>query len=75
MSVHEETIFFLIPLLCEMTKYQIDPVRLVVRHWRRLPREAVNASSLEAFKARFDGTWAALSSGWKHSKGLELDDL
>ncbi|KFZ55828.1 hypothetical protein N321_13973, partial [Antrostomus carolinensis] len=27
----------------------------VVRHWPRLPREAVNAPSLEAFKARLDG--------------------
>ena len=27
----------------------------VVRHWHRLPREAVAAPSLEGFKARFDG--------------------
>ncbi len=28
----------------------------VVRHWHRLPREAVGAPSLEVFKARLDGT-------------------
>ncbi|KFQ37098.1 hypothetical protein N332_01214, partial [Mesitornis unicolor] len=27
----------------------------VVRHWHRLPREAVNAPSLEVLKARLDG--------------------
>ncbi|KFZ57370.1 hypothetical protein N321_13203, partial [Antrostomus carolinensis] len=27
----------------------------VVRHWNRLSREAVDAPSLEAFKARLDG--------------------
>ncbi|KFQ36177.1 hypothetical protein N332_09773, partial [Mesitornis unicolor] len=31
----------------------------VVRHWHRLPREAVDAPSLEVFKARLD---TALSS-------------
>ncbi|KFO10249.1 hypothetical protein N312_03523, partial [Balearica regulorum gibbericeps] len=30
------------------------PVR-VVRHWYRLAREAVDAPSLEVFKARLDG--------------------
>ncbi|KFZ54847.1 hypothetical protein N338_12600, partial [Podiceps cristatus] len=32
----------------------------VLRHWNRLPREAVDAPSLEAFKARLDGTLSNL---------------
>ena len=32
----------------------------VVRHWNRLPREVVDAPSLEAFKARLDGTLSHL---------------
>ncbi|KFO13942.1 hypothetical protein N312_11393, partial [Balearica regulorum gibbericeps] len=27
----------------------------IVKHWNRLPREAVDAPSLEVFKARLDG--------------------
>ena len=34
--------------------------RRVMRHWNRLPREAVNAPSLEAFKARLDGAVSSL---------------
>ena len=32
----------------------------VVRHWNRLPSEVLNAPSLEAFKARLDGTLSNL---------------
>jgi len=32
----------------------------VVKHWNRLPREAVDAPSLELFKARLDGTLSSL---------------
>jgi len=34
----------------------------VVRHWHRLPREAVGAPSLEVFEARLDGALGSL--GW-----------
>ncbi|KFQ51681.1 hypothetical protein N334_14357, partial [Pelecanus crispus] len=32
----------------------------VVRHWNSLPREAVDAPSLERFKARLDGALSNL---------------
>ncbi|KFR13381.1 hypothetical protein N306_12573, partial [Opisthocomus hoazin] len=32
----------------------------VVKHWNRFPREAVDAPSLEAFKARSDGALSNL---------------
>jgi len=32
----------------------------VVRHWNRLPREAVAAPSLAVFRARFDGSFSNL---------------
>ncbi|KFW74165.1 hypothetical protein N305_07662, partial [Manacus vitellinus] len=32
----------------------------VVRHWNRLPREAVGAPSLEVFKARLEGALSNL---------------
>jgi len=32
----------------------------VVRHWTSLPREVVDAPSLEVFKARFDGALSNL---------------
>ena len=50
----------------------------VVRHWHRLPREVVDAPSLEVFKARLDEALSNLIE-WKVSLpmagGLELDDL
>jgi len=53
------------------------PMR-VVKHWPRLPREAVAAPSLEVFKARLDGALSNLV-WWKLSLptagGLEPDDL
>ena len=37
----------------------------VVTHWNRLPKEVVDAPSLEPFKARLDvWLWAAWSGGW-----------
>jgi len=35
----------------------------VVRHWHRLPNEAVDAPSLEALKARLDGAVSNLGYG------------
>ncbi|KFV89046.1 hypothetical protein N327_03720, partial [Fulmarus glacialis] len=32
----------------------------VVKHWHRLPREAVDAPSLETFKVRLDGALSNL---------------
>ena len=39
----------------------------VVRHWSRLHSEAVDASSLEAFKARLDEALSNLFWGGRHS--------
>jgi len=52
--------------------------RRVVKHWPRLPREAVAAPSLAGFKARLDGALSKLV-WWKGSLlmagGLGPDDL
>ena len=50
----------------------------VVTHWNRLPKEAVDAPSLEAFKARLDVALGSLVC-WlvtlHIAGGLKLDDL
>jgi len=50
----------------------------LVKHWPRLPREAVAAPSLAEFKARLDGALSNLV-WWKTSLlmagGLEPDEL
>ncbi|KAJ7418273.1 rna-directed dna polymerase from mobile element jockey-like [Willisornis vidua] len=50
----------------------------VVRHWNRLPREAVDAPSLKVFKARLDRALSSLVQ-WKVSLpmvgGLQIDGL
>ncbi|KAK4831137.1 LOW QUALITY PROTEIN: hypothetical protein QYF61_015440 [Mycteria americana] len=42
----------------------------VVRHWNRLPREAVAAPSLEVFKLRLDGALSNLSAPRRNSLGV-----
>ena len=37
----------------------------VVTHWNRLPKDVVDAASLEVFKARLDVALAAWSGGWQ----------
>ena len=48
----------------------------VVTHWNRLPKEAVDAPSLEAFKARLDvalGSLVCWLATLHTAGGLELD--
>ena len=49
----------------------------VVTHWNRLPKEAVDAPSLEAFKARLDvalGSLVCWLATLPMAGGLKLDD-
>ena len=49
----------------------------VVKHWNRLPKEAVDASSLKAFKARLDVALGSLVwwlATLHIAEGLKLDD-
>ena len=49
----------------------------VVTHWNRLPKEAVDAPSLEAFKARLDVALGSLVwwlAALHIAGGLKLDD-
>jgi len=51
----------------------------MVRHWNRLPREAVYVPSLEAYKTRLDGALRSLIQ-WMVltlpvAGGMELDHL
>ena len=43
----------------------------VVTHWNRLPKEAVDAPSLEAFKARLDVALSSLVLVVAYSRGVE----
>jgi len=44
----------------------------VMKHWNRLPREAVEAPSLQTFKARQPGLVAGVPA---HCRGVGLYDL
>lgn len=44
-----------------MLEYSFEIFKGVVRHWHRLPREAVDAPFLEVLKAKLDGALGSLS--------------
>ena len=46
----------------------------VVKHWHRFPREAVEAPSLETFKARLDVP-GVVEDAPARCRGVRLDDL
>ena len=43
----------------------------VVTHWNRLPKEVVDAPSLETFKTRRDVTLGSLVGDPAHNRGFE----
>ena len=45
---------------CKKDRARLFSVSLVLKHWHMLPREVVNAPSLEVFKARLDGALGSL---------------
>jgi len=45
-----------------------------VRHWHRLPREAVGTPSLEALKRQVLGSLIYWVAALPMARGLELDD-
>ena len=66
-------------LICNnINKHSYYTTQRVVTHWNRLPREVVDAPSLETFKAKLDVAlgslvwWLATLSV---AGGLKLDDL
>ena len=53
-------------------------IQRMVTHWNRLPKEVVDAPSLEAFKARLDvalGSLVCWLATLHIARGLKLDDL
>lgn len=45
-----------------------------MRRWNSLPRQVVDAPSMEVFKAGLDGALSDLVYGNPHGRGLILDD-
>ena len=58
-------------------RFRLDIRRRLVTHWNRLPKEAVDAPSPEAFKARLDvalGSLVCWLATLHIAGGLKLDD-